>query len=192
MCNPMQSEKRESMRKIPRRAVSLTTQASGDCFPFFSSPIVAFALRKSVRYSFASALALVEYAPCFQLARAADPPCIRHRVYPPSAPRPQNPPPAAASSVAARSSSAAWAAHCRSPPAPCADVHPASWPRRQSCQSQTRTLDGSLRTTPPWLFSPTSFLRSGFARIRVPVRRWVGQNKCRTGPVQNTEINHRQ
>ena len=57
------------------------------------------------------------------------------------------------------------------------DARPASWPHRQSCRPQTRTLDGSVRTTPPWLSSPTSLLRSGFARIRVPVRHWVGQIK---------------
>jgi len=52
--------------------------------PLFSSSIVARTSRKNVRSFSASALALAEYAPCLQLARAADPPCMRHRVYPPS------------------------------------------------------------------------------------------------------------
>jgi hypothetical protein len=62
------------------------------------------------------------------------------------------------------------------PPAPSCGARPASWPRPRWSRSRTRTPGGSVRITPLSLSSPTSPLRSGCARIRVPVRLEGGPN----------------
>ncbi len=85
--------------------------------------------------------------------------------------------PPSASIADVPASSAASAARSRSLRGPSAGGHSVSWPPPRSSRSRTRTLDGSVRITPPWLSSPTSPLRSGYARIRVPVRLEGGPNQ---------------
>src|SRR5207245_2347491 len=106
---------------------------------------------------------------------------------------PRTPPPPASSSAVVPFSSAASAARFRSPHAPYAGAPPTSWQLRQSFLRRTRTLYGSLQTTPLWLSSPNSLLRFGL-RPNQSTRSLPGwaKTKCRTGPDQNTEIKPRE